>query len=71
MTKFDWEMEKMQDRRQAERENQINAYLYARLRALSKVQAVEELIGGLTFIVGVGELSIQKQAVNEKQAVFF
>ena len=71
MNAFDYKMETMLSRRQAQKENQINAYLCARLGALSKEQVLKELTDELTFIVGVGDVFSQNQAINARETVFF
>ncbi len=56
MTKFDWYVERLEEKRRAEKEAAINAELLRSLKARTKGETVAALYENLTFIVGTSDL---------------
>ena len=56
MTKYDCYLEKMEEKRRAEKESAINAELLHSLKTRTKRESVAMLYENLTFVVGAGDL---------------
>ena len=53
MTRFDGYIERMEERRKAQREETLDFELLTSLQTRTKEQVIADILGGLTFIVGV------------------
>ncbi len=67
MTKFDVYADKIAEKRQARLDEGYNAYLAARLRTKTHEEVVAELLGGLTVVLGVGNIFAERR---EKTLIF-
>ena len=63
MTKFDLYIEKMQERRQTEAENRIDAWLYESVTTREKKEVLAELANGFFF-------QVKRTVFTQKEAVF-
>lgn len=61
MTKFDVYVENLITAREEKRDTELNARLEKSLLAKTREEVVAELLGGLTVILGVGELQTEKE----------
>ena len=62
MTKFDCYVERLEEKRRAEKEAAVNAELLHSLTTRTKAEAVATLYENLTFIVGSADLLTGEQA---------
>ena len=62
MTKFDCYVERLEEKRRAEKENAVNAELLHSLKTRTKQEAMDMLYENLTFIIGSADLLTAERA---------
>ncbi len=71
MTRFESYVERMEERRRARREEELNLELLTSLRTRTREEVIADMLQGLTFIAGVSTVLCKESLKSQAKELVF